>query len=63
MTREKLIHHVEHLREKHERLDKQIDTMEQSGNYVDDNLNELKKKRLAIKDEIEQTNRKIDRIQ
>jgi uncharacterized protein YdcH (DUF465 family) len=63
MTREKLIHHVEHLREKHEKLDKQIDLMEQSGNYVDDNLNELKKKRLAIRDEIEQTNRKIDKIE
>ena len=63
MTREKLIHHVEHLKEKHEKLDKQIDLMEQTGNFVDNELNNLKKKRLTIKDEIEQTNKKIDRIQ
>jgi uncharacterized protein YdcH (DUF465 family) len=62
MTREKLIHHLESLREKHEKLDKQIDLMESNGNYVDDDLNHLKKKRLSIKDEMEQTNRKLDKL-
>jgi uncharacterized protein YdcH (DUF465 family) len=62
-TREKLINHVEHLKEKHATLDKQIDLMEASGNYVDDDLNHLKKKRLSIKDEMEQANRKINNIQ
>jgi uncharacterized protein YdcH (DUF465 family) len=50
------------LREKHELLDSQIDSMEQTGKYDDDSLNQLKKKRLSIKDEMEQANRKLDKL-
>jgi uncharacterized protein YdcH (DUF465 family) len=62
MTREKLIHHVEHLKEKHDKLDKQIKELYE--HHTDDfKVEELKKQKLKLKDEIEQTNRKIDKIQ
>ncbi len=38
--------------ETHRLLDKQIDEMEKSGNFQDEKLSELKKKRLQFKDEI-----------
>lgn len=62
MTREKLIHHIESLREKHEVLDKQIDLMEQNGHYEDADLHHLKKKRLSLKDEMEQTSQKLKKF-
>lgn len=62
MTREKLIHHVEHLREKHDELDQQIKELYE--HHADDfKVEELKKKKLKLRDEIEQTNKKIDKIQ
>lgn len=62
MNREKLIHHVEHLKEKHDRLDKQIKELYE--HHTDDlKVEALKKEKLKLKDEIEQTNRKIDNIQ
>lgn len=61
-TREKLIHHVEHLKDKHDTLDKQI--KELYAHHTEDlKVEELKKKKLAIKDEIEQTNKRINSIQ
>ncbi len=61
-TREKLIHHVEHLKDKHDNLDKQI--KELYAHHTEDlKVEELKKKKLAIKDEIEQTNKRINSIQ
>ncbi len=33
-------------------MDKQIDEMEKTGNFQDEKLSELKKKRLQFKDEI-----------
>lgn len=62
MTREKLIHHVEHLKEKHDRIDKEI--LELEAHHTDHlKVETLKKVKLKIKDEIESTNRKIDNIQ
>jgi uncharacterized protein YdcH (DUF465 family) len=62
MTREKLIHHVEHLKEKHDALDKKIKELYE--HHTDDlAVEKLKKEKLKLKDEIEQTNRKIDKIQ
>ena len=62
MTREKLINHVEHLKEKHDKLDKQIKELYE--HHTDDlTVEKLKKEKLKLKDEIEQTNRKIDKIQ
>lgn len=61
MTREKLIHHVEHLREKHDDLDRQIKELYEHHTN-DFKVEDLKKKKLKLKDEIEQTNRKISDI-
>ena len=44
--------HIKHLEEAHRVLDKQIDTLEQTGLYEDLKLEELKKQRLRLKDEI-----------
>jgi hypothetical protein len=61
-TREKLIHHVEHLKEKHDNLDKQIKELYE--HHTEDlKVEELKKKKLKLKDEIEQTNKRISSIQ
>ena len=60
MNKEKLIHHLEHLREKHAKLDKQVDRMEFTGHFVDAELTQLKKQRLAIRDEMEMVFDKIN---
>jgi uncharacterized protein YdcH (DUF465 family) len=60
-TREKLINHVEHLKEKHDELDKLITEL-YNHHTADNKVEELKKKKLKLKDEIEQTNRKINDI-
>lgn len=43
---------IKHLEESHRALDKKIDTLEQNGLYEDLHLEELKKQRLHLKDEI-----------
>ncbi len=43
---------IKHLEEAHRALNKQIDTLEKNGLYEDLKLEELKKKRLQLKDEI-----------
>ncbi len=43
---------IKHLEEAHRALDKQIDTLEQNGLFEDLRLEDLKKKRLHLKDEI-----------
>lgn len=43
---------IAHLQEAHRVLDKRVDEMEQNGNFTDESLSELKKKRLQLKDEI-----------
>lgn len=53
ITREKLSHHISHLRAKHEHLDDQITNMERHGNFDDIALTRLKKEKLHLKDEIE----------
>lgn len=53
ITREKLTHHISHLRAKHDHLDDQIVAMERTGRFNDEDLHRLKKEKLAIKDEIE----------
>jgi uncharacterized protein YdcH (DUF465 family) len=59
MTKEKLLHHYEHLQEKHRKLDKDIQHLEISGVYTDDELHSMKKNRLALKDEMESMLSKI----
>jgi hypothetical protein len=62
ITKEKLEHHIKHLQEQHAILDKQIDEAEQSGHFNDDELNNLKKKRLSIRDEIEHHKKQIEKL-
>jgi len=59
MTKEKLQHHLEHLAEKHAKFDQEIDHMEATGVFVDEELHVLKKQRLILKDEMEATAMKI----
>jgi hypothetical protein len=44
--------HLKHLEEQHQMLDKKIDLMERTGVYGDDNIHDLKKQRLHLRDEI-----------
>ena len=60
MTKEKLIHHLEALREKHAKIDQEVDLMESTGHFVDHDLNVLKKQRLILRDEIETTTTLIE---
>jgi uncharacterized protein YdcH (DUF465 family) len=43
---------IKHLEEAHRVLDKQVDTLEKNGLFEDLKLEELKKQRLHLKDEI-----------
>ena len=43
---------IKHLEEAHRVLDKQIDTLEKNGLFEDLKLEDLKKKRLHLKDDI-----------
>lgn len=43
---------IKHLEEAHRALNKQIDTLEQNGLFEDLKLEELKKQRLLLKDDI-----------
>ena len=43
---------IKHLEEAHRALDKQIDTLEKNGLFEDLKLEDLKKHRLHLKDEI-----------
>ena len=52
MQNEKIKHHIDSLRTKHNKLDDQIDHMESSGSFEDTALHDLKKQRLGLKDEI-----------
>ena len=61
MTREKLIHHIESLREKHDRFDKEI--IELEAHHTDHlKVETLKKLKLKIKDEIELNQQKLNKL-
>jgi hypothetical protein len=51
---------LRHLEEMHAVLDKQIDGLESTGAFSDDNLSKLKKRRLQIRDQIENLRRRRD---
>lgn len=50
---------IEYLEESHRVLDKHITDLQNSGNFDDEKLSELKKKKLQLKDEISRL-RKLD---
>jgi len=61
ITREKLIHHAETLRERHDDLDKEITKL--FNQHADDmKVENLKKQKLKLKDEIEKLYKRIDSI-
>ena len=49
---------IRHLEQQHEALDKQIDVMEKTGKFDDMDLQYLKKKRLQIRDELDDLRKK-----
>lgn len=49
---------IAHLEEAHQSLDKQIRGLEKTGKFDDSYINELKKKKLHLKDEISVLKRK-----
>jgi hypothetical protein len=58
IKRDKIEHHIAHLQEKHDALDKQIITEENHyGNH--EHIAELKKQKLHLNDEIEQFKAKL----
>lgn len=62
ITKEKLMHHIVHLEDKHRTLDEQIDSLESNEMYEDSELSFLKKKRLALRDEIELNKQKLESL-
>ena len=49
---------IRHLEQQHQTLDKQIDSMEKTGKFDDMDLQYLKKKRLQIRDELNDLEKK-----
>ena len=49
---------IQHLEEMHTKLDKQIDGLESTGRFNDSQLVELKKQRLALRDQITEMRRR-----
>lgn len=61
MTREKLIHHIEHLKEKHDNLDADIKELE--AHHTDHlKVETLKKVKLKVKDDIALNEAKLDKL-
>lgn len=60
MNVEKIKHHIAALQSKHRNLDEQIEKMESNGLYEDEELHQLKKQRLALRDEITEFEHKIE---
>ena len=62
MTREKLIHHIESLTEKHDRMDREIKELE--AHHTDSmKVETLKKLKLKLKDDIEINKTKLNNLQ
>ena len=49
---------IRHLEQQHQSLDKQIDIMEKTGKFDDIDLQYLKRKRLQIRDELDDLEKK-----
>ena len=62
MNTEKIKHHLTKLEEKHWHLNKDIDLMERSGKYDDVEIQNLKKERLHLKDEIVTLKEQLEKI-
>lgn len=61
LTREKLQHHINHLQEQHDSLDKKIQDL--YFHHADDfKVEELKKQKLNLKDDIERLRRQMSTL-
>lgn len=60
MNKEKIKHHISHLEEKLALLKKQVDEKERTGHYTDNEINELKKEKLHLKDQIEHHKKQLE---
>lgn len=49
---------IRHLEQMHEALDKQVDVLEKTGRFDDTHLNNLKKQRLQLRDQLADLRRK-----
>lgn len=47
-----LSNRIRHLEKDHERLAKEIEMLERTGKFTDSQLHQLKKQKLAVKDEL-----------
>ena len=57
---EKIEHHIKHLEDLHWRLNKDIDLMERHGKFTDFELENMKKERLKLKDEIQSMKKRME---
>lgn len=48
---------IKHLEKEHIRLDKEIETLERTGKFTDEQLHQLKKEKLAVRDELSRLRR------
>ena len=48
---------IKHLEKEHIKLDKEIETLERTGKFTDQQLHDLKKKKLAVRDELSRLRR------
>lgn len=62
LTREKLEHHITHLQEKHDALDKEVQLLH-SLHENDLKIETLKKLKLHLKDEIEMNKARLTHLQ
>jgi hypothetical protein len=58
LTHDKMEHHIKHLQEKHDELDKRI-ALDMDAEYI---IRVLKKEKLALKDEINDLKHKLDTL-
>jgi uncharacterized protein YdcH (DUF465 family) len=61
ITKEKLEHHWSHLKEKHDRMDKEIKDA-YLDNVSDIEVEKMKKQKLKLKDEMEACKRQIENL-
>lgn len=62
MDKLKIEHHIQHLKDLHWKIDKDIELMERHGKYTDYEIEIKKKERLKLKDEIELSKRKMSEV-
>lgn len=60
MNTEKMKHHIDALKQKHRKIDAIVESMESVGSYDDMDLQNFKKQRLALKDEISHFEHQLD---